>query len=297
MAERRMFSRRVIESARFLRMPVSAQALYFHLGMQADDDGVVEGYKVLRMIGANEDDLRVLVAKGFAIVLNEDLVTYLTDWNENNRMRADRKVDSAYRDLLIQMVPDVVLIESKERADRTKGVTAECRDVHSATMGQQWDVPGTSAGQPRDNHGTASGQPWDGIGKDRIGKVSIVQDSNNNTTSAPEPEAPPPAVEFVLNDGTLYGVPQDDVAKYQQLYPGIDVMQELRKIVGWCDANPKNRKTRTGAKRFVNGWLSRAQDKARKPAAAKPANRFHNFNQRNTDYDALLLEEERRMGG
>ena len=87
------------------------------------------------------------------------------------------------------------------------------------------------------------------------------------------------------------------MTKYQQLYPGIDVMQELRKIVGWCDANPKNRKTRTGAKRFVNGWLSRAQDKARKPAAAKPANRFHNFDQRDTDYDALLLEEERRMGG
>lgn len=286
MAERRMFSRRVIESARFLRMPVSAQALYFHLGMQADDDGVVEGYKVLRMVGANEDDLRVLVAKGFAIVLNEDLVTYLTDWNENNRMRADRKVDSAYRDLLIQMVPDAVLIESKERADRPKEANADSRDVHGTTTGRQWDVPGTS-----------TGQPWDGIGKDRIGKVSIVQDSINNTTSAPEPEAPPPAVEFVLNDGTLYGVPQDDVAKYQQLYPGIDVMQELRKIVGWCDANPKNRKTRTGAKRFVNGWLSRAQDKARKPAAAKPANRFHNFTQRDTDYDALLLEEEQRMGG
>ena len=286
MAERRMFSRRVIESARFLRMPVSAQALYFHLGMQADDDGVVEGYKVLRMVGANEDDLRVLVAKGFAIVLNEDLVTYLTDWNENNRMRADRKVDSAYRDLLIQMVPDAVLIESKERADRPKEANADSRDVHGTTTGRQWDVPGTS-----------TGQPWDGIGKDRIGKVSIVQDSINNTTSAPEPEAPPPAVEFVLNDGSLYGVPQDDVAKYQQLYPGIDVMQELRKIVGWCDANPKNRKTRTGAKRFVNGWLSRAQDKARKPAAAKPANRFHNFTQRDTDYDALLLEEEQRMGG
>ena len=295
MAERRMFSRRVIESARFLRMPVSAQALYFHLGMQADDDGVVESYKVLRMIGANEDDLRVLVAKGFAVVLNEDLVTYLTDWNENNRMRADRKVDSAYRDLLIQMVPDAVLIESKERADRPKEANADSRDVPGTTMGQQWDVPRTSPGQPRDAHGTSMGQPWDGIGKDRIGKVSIVQESIS--TSAPEPESPPPAVEFLLNDGSLYGVPQDDVARYQQLYPGIDVMQELRKIVGWCDANPKNRKTKAGAKRFVNGWLSRAQDKARKPAAATPANRFHNFDQRNTDYDALLLEEERRMGG
>lgn len=284
MADRRMFSRRIIESARFLRMPVSAQALYFHLGMQADDDGVVEGYKVLRMIGANEDDLRVLVAKGFAIILNEDLVTYLVDWIENNRLRPDRKSNSVYRDLLVQKVPDVILIESKERADRPKEVIVPSMDNHGTDMGRPTAVPGRT---------------MDGVGKDRIGKVSIVQDSINNTSSAfaSEPEAPPPAVEFVLNDGTLYGVPQEDVTKYQQLYPGIDVMQELRKIVGWCDANPKNRKTRTGAKRFVNGWLSRAQDKARKPAAAKPANRFHNFDQRDTDYDALLLEEERRMGG
>ena len=267
MAERRMFSRRVIESARFLRMPVSAQALYFHLGMQADDDGVVEGYKVLRMVGANEDDLRVLVAKGFAIVLNEDLVTYLTDWNENNRMRADRKVDSAYRDLLIQMVPDAVLIESKERADRQKGVASECRDVHGTTTGQQWDVPGTSMGQP-----------WDGIGKDRIGKVSIVQDSTGEgrgvegsiNTSAPEPAAPSPeAFALPLKDGSLYSITENDVEIFQQLYPGIDVRQEMRGMVGWCTANPSRRKTKNGAKRFINGWLTRSQEKAGKPAAAK----------------------------
>lgn len=267
MAERRMFSRRVIESARFLRMPVSAQALYFHLGMQADDDGVVEGYKVLRMIGANEDDLRVLVAKGFAIVLNEDLVTYLTDWNENNRMRADRKVDSAYRDLLLRVVPDVVLIESKERADRPKVVDAERRDVH-----------GTTTGQPRDNHGTTTGQPWDGIGKDRIGKVSIVQESTGEergvegsiNTSAPAPEAPAPeAFALPLKDGSLYSITENDVETFQQLYPGIDVMQEMRGMVGWCTANPSRRKTKNGAKRFINGWLARSQEKAGKPTAAK----------------------------
>lgn len=278
MAERRMFSRRVIESARFLRMPVSAQALYFHLGMQADDDGVVEGYKVLRMVGANEDDLRVLVAKGFAIVLNEDLVTYLTDWNENNRMRADRKVDSAYRDLLIQMVPDAVLIESKERADRPKEANADSRDVPGTTMGQQWDVPGTSPGQPRDAHGTSMGQPWDGIGKDRIGKVSIVQDSTGEgrvvegsiNTSAPEPAAPPPeAFALPLKDGSLYSITENDVETFQQLYPGIDVKQEMRSMVGWCTANPSRRKTKNGAKRFINGWLARSQEKAGKPAAAK----------------------------
>lgn len=60
MAERRMFAKSVVESARFLKMPVSSQNLYFHLGMNADDDGIVEGYSVINLIKANEDDLRVL---------------------------------------------------------------------------------------------------------------------------------------------------------------------------------------------------------------------------------------------
>ena len=117
-------------------------------------------------------------------------------------------------------------------------------------------------------------------------------DSLNTSCPEPEKSAPdsPTAIQFVLNDGSMYSVTENDVVTYQQLYPGIDCMAELRKIVGWCDANPKNRKTRAGAKRFVNAWLSRAQDRA--PAARqetkKPANQFHNFEQRSYDYDDLL---------
>lgn len=269
MAERRMFSKKIVDSARFLKMPPSTQALYFHLGLRADDDGIVEAYAVLRLIGATEDDLKLLVAKGFAIVLNEDLVTYITDWNEHNKIRADRKVDSVYKDLLLRIVPEIPLIEPKERADRKKDVL-----------------------------GTSQGQQMDGIGKDRIGKVSRGKDS---IPPGPEQDAPSPkvAASFLLNDGTLYDVTENDVEKFQQLYPGIDVIQEIRKIVGWCDSNPKNRKTRGGAKRFINGWLSRSQDRAGKVTVnrAPSTNRFHNFDQRDTDYDALLMQEEKELYG
>ena len=81
MAERRMFSKSVIGSARFLRMPPSSRLLYYDLGMAADDDGVVEAFSVMRMTGAVEDDLKVLVSKGFITVLNEDLVAYIEDWS------------------------------------------------------------------------------------------------------------------------------------------------------------------------------------------------------------------------
>ena len=92
MANRRMFSKVITSSTRFLKMPVSSQNLYFHLGMNADDDGVVEAFPIMNMIGANEDDLKVLVAKEFVTVLNNDWVSFINDWLENNNIRADRKM-------------------------------------------------------------------------------------------------------------------------------------------------------------------------------------------------------------
>lgn len=122
MASKRMFSLRIIDTARFIRMPISCQALYFHLALRADDDGVVEAYNVMRLLGCSEDDLRVLVAKQFIQVLNEDLVTYINDWSEHNSIRADRKIDSIYKDLLISINPDIQLVEKKQRADVKKVV-------------------------------------------------------------------------------------------------------------------------------------------------------------------------------
>ncbi len=103
MAERRMFSKAVVNSARFLRMPQTSRLLYYDLGMAADDDGVVEAFTVIRTTGAAEDDLWVLASKGFVIVLNEDLVSYISDWNTNNQLRKDRYKPSVYAELLVKI--------------------------------------------------------------------------------------------------------------------------------------------------------------------------------------------------
>lgn len=103
MAERRMFAKSIIGSAKFLRMPPSSRLLYYDLGMYADDEGVVEAFTVMRQTNATEDDLRVLVSKGFVRVLNEDLVTVIMDWDENNYIRSDRKRKSIYSNLLLEM--------------------------------------------------------------------------------------------------------------------------------------------------------------------------------------------------
>lgn len=100
MAERRMFAKAVIGSGKFLRMPATARLLYYDLGMEADDDGVVEAFRVMRTTGATDDDLKILCAKGFVRVLNEELVTQITDWKINNFIRGDRYRPSVHADLL-----------------------------------------------------------------------------------------------------------------------------------------------------------------------------------------------------
>ena len=168
-AERRMFSKRIINSARFLKMPVSTQCLYFHLGLHADDDGIVEAYTVLSSVGATEDDLKILVAKGFLTVLNEDLVSYINDWRENNKIRSDRKIDSIYKDLLVQMLPEVELQQKTMRADTAKRLLQPKKNED---------------GQPMDVQRTTNGQPMDGIGKERIGKDRIVKDRIKKSAEA-----------------------------------------------------------------------------------------------------------------
>lgn len=120
MAERRMISLKIINSASFIKMPSSSQNLYFHLNVRADDDGVVEAFNVMRLIGANEDDLKILIAKNLVQILNDDLVTFITHWREHNSLRADRKTNSIYQNLLLRVIPDIQLLEPKPRADRAK---------------------------------------------------------------------------------------------------------------------------------------------------------------------------------
>ena len=113
-----MISNTIVRTARFLKMPPTTQNLYFHSVLNADDDGVVEAFPVMRLIGATEDDLKILVEKEFVYLLNDDLVTYIKDWNEQNTIRADRKVDSIYKELLLSVVPEVDYKTSKKKSSQ-----------------------------------------------------------------------------------------------------------------------------------------------------------------------------------
>lgn len=89
MAQKRMFDKSIIRTDRFLDMSPSTQNLYFHLGMEADDEGFVSPKMVMRTLGAGDDELRILIAKNFIIPFESGVVV-ITDWNANNYLNAIR---------------------------------------------------------------------------------------------------------------------------------------------------------------------------------------------------------------
>ena len=97
MAQRRMFSRKITETDRFLEMPLSSQALYFHLNMGADDEGFIDKTKTIqRTIGASDDDMKLLIAKGFLIPFDSGVVV-IRHWRIHNYIRSDRFQSTLYQ--------------------------------------------------------------------------------------------------------------------------------------------------------------------------------------------------------
>ena len=119
---------------------------------------------------------------------------------------------------------------------------------------------------------------------------SRVEKSKEEYILCAKPQAAdaPPVISLPLNDGTFFDVSENDRAKWSQLYPNVDVLQQLRNMAGWCDANPTKRKTRGGIKRFITAWLAREQDKGGKALQNKPLVYGDVF--------AEMLEEEKNRG-
>ena len=143
MADKRMFSLKIVDSDLFLDMPLSSQCLYFHLSMRADDDGFVNNpKKIIKIIGANEDDLKILIAKGFVIVFDQGIIV-ITHWKINNFIRKDRYKPTMY-------------IEQKQQLYQTE---------NGAYISEE------KVGCHLVNQRLSSGQP--SIDKGRLDKVSI----------------------------------------------------------------------------------------------------------------------------
>lgn len=124
MAERRMFAKTIIDSDAFLDMPLSTQALYFHLSMRADDDGFINNpKKIQRMIGCCDDDLKLLLAKNFIFAFDSGVVV-IKHWKIHNYIQKDRYKATVYQEEKAQLntkenkaytlgIPDVYITDTQ----------------------------------------------------------------------------------------------------------------------------------------------------------------------------------------
>lgn len=140
-----MFSQEIVESDAFLEMPLSTQCLYFHLGMYADDDGFVNPKKIMRLLGSQPDDLKVLVGKRFVLHFQSGVVV-VKHWRMNNFLRKDRYRPTAY----LEERNQIYLKENSSYTD-----------------------DGSQGTPVMDVERLSSGQPLVDAGKDSIGKDSI----------------------------------------------------------------------------------------------------------------------------
>lgn len=101
-AQKRMFDRSIIETDKFLDLPDSGKALYFLLGMEADDEGFISPKRVMRLYQIADDNLKILIAKNFVIPLNSGVVV-ITDWKKNNWLDSRRTRPTEYQEELRQL--------------------------------------------------------------------------------------------------------------------------------------------------------------------------------------------------
>lgn len=168
MAERRMFAKKITESDAFLDMPSSTQMLYFHLSMNADDDGFVNNpKKIQRMCGASDDDFKLLIAKSFVILFESGIIV-IKHWKMHNYIQSDR-----YRPT------DYVDEKSMLGVKKNKAYTLDVNKMDTKC------IQDVSVGK-------------DSIGKDRLGEDSIDKDSKGESVRGEKTKRfIPPSVEEV----------------------------------------------------------------------------------------------------
>ena len=149
MAERRMFAKTIIDSDAFIDMPLSTQALYFHLSMRADDDGFINNpKKIQRMVGASDDDLKVLVMKRFIIPFESGIVV-IKHWKIHNYIQKDRYKPTVY-------VEEKAMLVSKDNGSYTECIHDVSKVETQLSIGKSIDSLGQYSGSVEEDTATTA---------------------------------------------------------------------------------------------------------------------------------------------
>ena len=221
MAERRMFAKSIIDSDSFLEMSLSTQALYFHLAMRADDDGFVNNPKrIQRMIGSNDDEMKILIAKQYILPFESGVVV-IKHWKIHNYIQKDRYHPST--------CPEKALL----KVDKNTGY--ERLDTGCIQNGNKMDTGCIQNG----NIGKVS------LGKVSLGKVRLVESVDTQTDELQ------PLIDFYqANIEILTPYKLQDLQGMHDDFGSEWVQKAMEKVAG-CEQSKRNNKYLRGV---LEGW-------------------------------------------
>ena len=208
-------------------------------GRGSADPEIIKGFVFPRRKKVNETDIKdalaALASMGCISLYDKDGESYFCfpSWGEHQRIQTKR---SKFPEPPI--LPESHLSEADDAALQVSTVTHRDQPPESESEYEE-----TLSSTPK-----AGAEPCD---------VSTLA-------------AEPAAIKLPLNDNSEYDVPKSFADEMAQLYPAVDVMQQLAAMRGWLLGNPTKRKTRTGIKRFITSWLAREQDRGRPTAQRQP---------------------------
>lgn len=230
MAERRMFAKTIIDSDAFLEMPQSAQLLYFHLSMRADDDGFINKPKaIMRMSGSKDDDMTILFAKKFVIPFESGIVV-IKHWKIHNYIRKDTYIETKYKE-------EKALLEMDEN--------------------NAYRLPCNEPLQYRDESVTSpSTQDRLGKGRDSIelGKGSIGEDK------------PPHATRHKYGQYNNVLLSDEDYTKLQEEFPN-DYQVRIERLSEYIASTGKSYKSHLAT---IRAWARKDKEKSPKGGGSNP---------------------------
>lgn len=268
MANKRMFTMHIVDSDAFLDMPLSAQCLYFHLNMRADDDGFIGNPKrVQRLIGASDDDFKILIAKRFVLAF-EDGVIVIKHWRMHNTIRADRYTPTAYQEEL-----SMLLMKDNKSYSLTSGnqmATTGFQNV-STDIGIGLDID-LDKDIEKDSKNINYQQIVDMYNDICISfpKCIKISDSRKKAIKARSKKYSVEDFEKVFKNAE-----ESDFLKGQNNRNWSATLDWMLKDANFI--------------KVLEGNYANKGDCNNKPIS-KSKNRFHNFEQRDTDYDGLVAQ-------
>ena len=246
MADRRMFNQRIVESDAFTEMPATAQMLYIHLSMAADDDGFVNSpKKTARSVGCSEEDLDILLSKRFLLGFPSGVVV-IKHWKMNNTIKTDRYKPTEYQEEFSQLY----LKANKSYTDNPEHAENSEPEPERIQSGSNLDPNWIQTGSTL--------EPQSRLDKNSIDKHSLEKDKIERDAHARARETfIPPTLEEVTEFCKSRGSPVDPVKFHEYFSVG-----------NWMDG--KGYPVKNWKQKLISWEGSEAERNGRKSAAGKP---------------------------